>query len=156
MNVFEGLTYVIFKPMLLYVFSPIIFHQFSDRGTGEKAITLLCFIAAVLAVIFFERMAGRKLQIYKPVKEFDKQKFLVVAARYLALEYKEVKVRGGGSIRGAMVSRGFEDEFRISAKDDEVSVAIKGNFPFPASLFNRMKISRDIENEFRGHGLLKA
>lgn len=155
MNIFESLACVIFKPMLLYAFSPIIFHQFSNRGAGEKAITLICFIAVVLAVIFFERMAGRKLQIYRPVREFNKRKFLDVAGRYLALEYKEVKVRGA-TIRGSMVSRGFVDKFKISAKDDEVSVAIKGNFPFPVSIFNRMKISRDIENEFRGHGLLKG
>ena len=135
--------------------SPIVFYQFSERGTAEKVITVLCFLVAVLAIVFFEKQAGRRLQIYRPVRGFDKRKFLELSALYLALEYKKVKVRGS-SLHGSMISRGFEDEFKIFATDDEVLVTIEGSFPFPASLFNRLKISRDIENEFRSHGLLKA
>ncbi|MFL0801202.1 MAG: hypothetical protein K6L80_12175 [Agarilytica sp.] len=155
MNIFEKLMFLINKPLVLYMYSPIIFLDYGARSGIEKAGVFAAFIVGVALIIAIEKAISLRRQIYKPARVVDESAVIEIAGRYLNRDYSSVQVFKK-SLRGKLVRRGFEDEFHIQAKGGNFIVTIGGSFPFPISLMNRAQISGDIEQELRSHSVHRA
>lgn len=144
------------KPMMIYILGFMSsWYEFVDHEYIAAFYWFVGTIILSILVLLIEfRFANKWFTFRSPRKE-DKSKLLEKCSSYLQNEFNIIKVTKK-EIKGSFRRKWFEQVFTIRSNKNLLEVNVRGDFPFPISLFNWFCTHSALKTELAGHAYRKV